>query len=193
MSEENENVIKILLIGDTAVGKTSMARVYCGETFQPQYVSTIGIDMISTRFYHHNGNSYKLQFWDTSGMERFQCITNSYYHGAHLIFVIFDLHREEPQFQRWFNTAKEKSQATICLIGNKLDLKEANPTYTAFPQEHPTGLPYYETSVKNKRALTNVMNHIILEYLAKRPPPQPSGIRAAADPAPQQNECCSLL
>ena len=90
----NENKVdylfKILLVGDSAVGKSSLAERYAEGRFDPKFIATIGVDF-KIRALDMDGKAVKLQIWDTAGQERFRCITTSYYRGAHGIILTYDL------------------------------------------------------------------------------------------------------
>ena len=119
--------IKILLIGNSSVGKTSIIKRLDGKDFCTYYLTTIGIDYI-----HKNidlyGKQEILQIWDTAGQERFRTITKSYYRGAHGIAFIFDLTNKKSfdEITYWIKSSqcekRENNNLKYILIGTKLDL-----------------------------------------------------------------------
>merc|ERR1712137_273125 len=85
--------LKLLLIGDSAVGKTCMLLRFSDDTFSTDMVSTIGVDY-KTKYIPLDGKTVKLQVWDTAGQERFRNITHAYYRGAKGIFLVYDVTNE---------------------------------------------------------------------------------------------------
>ena len=83
-------LFKILLIGDSGVGKSSTMIQYCDNIFNDNHISTIGVDF-KIRTIEVDSKTIKLQIWDTAGQERFRNITSSYYRGAHAIILMYDI------------------------------------------------------------------------------------------------------
>ena len=81
--------IKLLTIGDSAVGKTCLLLRYASDSFQTTFITTIGIDF-KTKDVSIDGKQVRLQIWDTAGQERFRTITTSYFNGAHGIMLVYD-------------------------------------------------------------------------------------------------------
>merc|ERR1712199_129095 len=118
-------LFKLLLIGDSGVGKSCLLLRFADDTYQESHISTIGVDF-KIRTIQLEGKTIKLQIWDTAGQERFRTITSSYYRGAHGIIVVYDITDEES-----FNNVKtwlEEILRYACegvnklMVGNKCDL-----------------------------------------------------------------------
>lgn len=90
MSKPKSTTLKFLVVGDSGVGKTSLLVRYCDDTFQTDYLSTIGVDFKIKRI-EHNGQPITLNIWDTAGQERFRNITKSFYKGAHGIVLTYSV------------------------------------------------------------------------------------------------------
>lgn len=125
---EAEFIFKIIIIGDTAVGKSSIMNRYTDNTFEDFSVSTIGLDF-KIKGIELDGNKIKLQIWDTAGQERFRAMVSYYYRGANGIFLVFDLTQKSSfiHLKDWMNELKKKdalSMAEIRILGNKADLQD---------------------------------------------------------------------
>ena len=147
-------IFKILLIGDSGVGKTNILLRYVKNEFKEELKSTVGAEF-STKLIALPSNTVKIQIWDTAGQERFRSITSTYYKGAKGALVVFDLTKESSlnNTAKWLTDFKAKSdENSMCiLVGNKSDLNEERVVTkeTAQKKAEELGLPYFETSAKN--------------------------------------------
>lgn len=118
-------VLKVIIIGDSGVGKTNILTRYCEGIFKESYVATIGVDF-KIKLIQHGDKKVKLQIWDTAGQERFKNITQTYYKGAAGIILVYAINNIESfrNLNSWIrqieNTSNEDS--TIILLGAKSDL-----------------------------------------------------------------------
>jgi len=114
---------KILLVGDENVGKSSILSRFTQNTFNDDYVATIGIDF-ATRNETFFGEEVKLQIWDTAGQERFKTITKSYYRGAHGVVLVFDTTNVESfkKLPTYIKDLQNEITCPILLCANKSDL-----------------------------------------------------------------------
>ena len=85
-----DHLFKLLIIGDSGVGKSSLLVRFADNTFSGNYITTIGVDF-KIRTIEINGERVKLQIWDTAGQERFRTITSTYYRGTHGVIVVYDV------------------------------------------------------------------------------------------------------
>jgi len=141
-------LFKILLIGDSGVGKSALLNRYCDEFYSDNYISTIGVDF-KVKTIQLDGMTIKLQIWDTAGQERFKSITSSYYRGANAILCVFDLtdyltfrnleHIWIPEVDRVSETTLSKP--IIFYVGTKCDLKKDSIIVNQIEN-------YFETSSK---------------------------------------------
>ena len=150
---------KIIIIGDSGVGKTNFITRLCENHFKQTYVATIGVDF-KIKTVDVGGRRYKLQIWDTAGQERFKNITQAYYKGAAgivLAFSIIDRHSFE-NIQRWMSQIDDNAAQDVCkiIIGTKGDLDVDRQVTTecgiALAQKH--GLRYVEVSAKSGKNIT---------------------------------------
>eukprot|EP01120_Amphizonella_sp_Union-15-10_P011241 TRINITY_DN4717_c0_g1_i2.p1 TRINITY_DN4717_c0_g1~~TRINITY_DN4717_c0_g1_i2.p1 ORF type:complete len:188 (-),score=23.71 TRINITY_DN4717_c0_g1_i2:99-662(-) len=156
--EDNVPVYKLLLIGDSAVGKTCLLSRFAEKVYTEVFNPTIGVDF-KVRSLTLDGTELKLQIWDTAGTERFRSVTTSYYRGAHGIILVYDITNQESfsNIQKWLQEIERFGGDSVLklLVGNKVDLVDqrtvAYETGKALADE--MNLDFLETSVK---ACTNV-------------------------------------
>ncbi|TFG00725.1 MAG: GTP-binding protein [Promethearchaeota archaeon] len=126
---------KILLTGDANVGKTSFAKRYCYNLFNPSERLTIGVDF-HVKTIDVNNKKIKLQIWDVGGEERFRFLLPTYCLGANGAFLLYDITRSSTldNIQEWSSIVRQKGGGIpIIIIGSKLDLAE---TQRQIPTEH---------------------------------------------------------
>jgi Ras-related protein Rab-1A len=116
---------KIVLAGEAGVGKTSLFFTYADGSFPTEYLATIGVDFRFKRI-DVDGESVKLQIWDTAGQERYRGITSSYYHGANVVLLVFDITRRSTFLAlRDWGVLAQNHGARILVVGNKGDLGDS--------------------------------------------------------------------
>ena len=125
LTEEYDMMFKILLLGDSGVGKSSLLLRYTKNQFSSDIRSTIGVEF-GVKYLEIENLKLKIQIWDTAGMERYRSLTSSYYKGAKGVIVVYDVCRKNTfeNIDKWINDFKSKADedAVILLIGNKNDL-----------------------------------------------------------------------
>ncbi|OAF67903.1 Ras-related protein Rab-19 [Intoshia linei] len=147
-------LFKLLLIGDSGVGKSCILLRFSDKVYTDSYISTIGVDF-KIRTFKLEDKTVKLQIWDTAGQERFRTITNSYYRGAQGIIIVFDVCDQETfnSVSTWLKEVKSYAVDNVrcLLVGNKIDDVEKRvvnyDTAKAFADEHK--IEYFETSAKS--------------------------------------------
>ena len=128
MEDDNyEFMFKVVLVGDSFVGKTNIMSKYLKNEFHDDSKATVGVEFGSKQF-NIEGHSIKAQIWDTAGQERYKAITSAYYKGAKGAFIVYDVTRKNSfeSIDKWINdvTAVADKKITIVLIGNKIDLED---------------------------------------------------------------------
>uniref|UniRef100_A0A1D1ZIW7 Ras-related protein Rab-8A n=1 Tax=Anthurium amnicola TaxID=1678845 RepID=A0A1D1ZIW7_9ARAE len=151
-------LIKLLLIGDSGVGKSCLLLRFSDDSFTPSFITTIGIDF-KIRTIELDGKRIKLQIWDTAGQERFRTITTAYYRGAMGILLVYDVTDERSfnNIRNWFSNIEQHASEGVnkILIGNKCDWLEKKVIAKEQGQllADEFGIKFLETSAK---ANTNV-------------------------------------
>ena len=159
-------VYKILLLGDTSVGKTCFLLRYTDKIFEESHISTIGLDYRLKSMTLKNGKNIKLQIWDTSGQERFRAITKNYYKQANGILLMYDITNEKSfsNIQNWINQIKEETSSNIVLfiIGNKIDLEDQRKiTYENWNNlAKQYQYPFFEASSKSAININEIFDNM---------------------------------
>jgi len=154
MAQEYDYVFKLVLIGDSGVGKSCLLLRFADDTYTESHISTIGVDF-KIRTIQLDGKTIKLQIWDTAGQERFRTITSSYYRGAHGIIVVYDTTDSETfeHVKTWLHEIDRYASENVnkLLVGNKCDLTTKRQVDEEPAKEFANGLniPFLETSAKN--------------------------------------------
>jgi len=154
MNPEYDYLFKLLLIGDSGVGKSCLLLRFADDTYTESYISTIGVDF-KIRTIELDGKTIKLQIWDTAGQERFRTITSSYYRGAHGIIVVYDVTDQESfnNVKQWLQEIDRYASENVnkLLVGNKCDLTNKKVVDYTSAKEYADqlGIPFLETSAKN--------------------------------------------
>ena len=148
-----DSIMKILLIGDSGVGKSCLLVRFVEDKFSPSFITTIGIDF-KIKTVDINGKKVKLQLWDTAGQERFRTITTAYYRGAMGIILVYDVTDERTfkNIKTWVNTVSEHANddAQLLLVGNKSDMDtRVVTTEQGEDLAKELGIPFVESSAKD--------------------------------------------
>lgn len=123
---EYDFMFKILLVGNSAVGKSSLLMRFADDIFTDNFLPTIGVDF-KIRTIESSGSIVKLQMWDTAGQEKFKTITSAYYKGAHGVILTYDItdRKSFVDLQNWLSEIDKYSKENVVkiLVGNKNDLE----------------------------------------------------------------------
>lgn len=172
-SEEDYNfVFKVVLIGESGVGKTNLLSRFTRNEFSHDSRTTIGVEF-STRTVMLGTAAVKAQIWDTAGLERYRAITSAYYRGAVGALLVFDLtkHQTYAVVERWLKELYDHAEATIVvmLVGNKSDLSQARevPTDEARMFAENNGLLFLETSALDSTNVELAFETVLKEIFAK--------------------------
>ncbi|CAF3336246.1 unnamed protein product [Rotaria socialis] len=164
-------LLKLLLIGDSGVGKSSLLKRFSDNIFTESFLPTIGVDF-KIRTLNHNGKNIKLQIWDTAGQERFRTITASYYRGAQGIILVFDLTDLESfdNIKKWLTEIERNGHEDVkkLLVGNKCDLTAEKVVDYGKAKKFADSLhiPYIETSAKDSNNVEQTFKDMIDPIMA---------------------------
>ncbi|KAM6936624.1 RAB11a, member RAS oncogene family, like [Lycodopsis pacificus] len=149
--DEYDYLFKVVLIGDSGVGKSNLLSRFTRNEFNLESKSTIGVEF-ATRSIQVEGKTVKAQIWDTAGQERYRAITSAYYRGAVGALLVYDIakHLTYENAERWLKELQDHADTNIVimLVGNKSDLRHlrAVPTDEAKALAEKHGLSFLETS-----------------------------------------------
>jgi len=163
--QDYDYLFKILLIGDSSVGKSSILLRFADGIYTDTYISTIGVDF-KIKTINNNGKTCKLQIWDTAGQERFRTITTSYYRGAHAIIICYDI-TDSITFEnvkRWLHECVLYASKNVVklLVGNKSDLekKRAISYHSGKELADMYDMTFYEVSAKENTNIDELFSAV---------------------------------
>jgi len=169
MARDYDHLFKLLIIGDSGVGKSSLLLRFADNTFSGNYITTIGVDF-KVRTIVINGERVKLQIWDTAGQERFRTITSTYYRGTHGVIVVYDVTSGESfaNVKRWLHEIEQNCDVVNrILVGNKDDIPDRKVVLTEDAQRfaNQMGIQLFETSAKDNKNVEEMFNAITRQVL----------------------------
>jgi len=175
-ADDYDYLLKVVMVGDSGVGKSCVLKRFASNEWQDGYISTIGVDFEIVTL-NIDGSRVKLQIWDTAGQERFHNITTSYYRGAHCIMLVYDITSSQSfqnitQGAKWLEQIRmyASRECTVLLVGNKSDLSTQRSVQydqaNQLAQEH--GLFLMECSAKDGVNVDTAFNWIGEKGLALR-------------------------
>ncbi|GFP89474.1 RAS-related protein raba5c [Phtheirospermum japonicum] len=167
-----EYLFKIVVIGDSAVGKSNLLSRFARDEFDHNSKATIGVEF-QTQVVLLDGKEIKAQVWDTAGQERFRAVTSAYYRGAVGALVVYDITRKATfeSVKRWLDELNTHCDTTVAkmLVGNKCDLENIREVSVeegkAFAEEE--GLFFIETSALDSTNVREAFEIVIREIYDK--------------------------
>ena len=202
-SEDYEFIFKVLLLGNSNVGKSSLFLRFVDDIWNDTFVPTIGVDF-KIKTFDIDEKKIKMQIWDTAGQERFKNIIASYYRGAHGILLIFDVTDKDSfkNLSNWLIEIEKNASKNVLkvLIGNKTDLEEKRViSYNQGKEFADTyGLKYIETSAKKNLNVNEAFETLGRELMAasddkriaKTKPNKKISVAKAQDLTPEKKKGC---
>ena len=179
MVEKEEKELKIILLGESGVGKTSIIYRYYKNTFNSNLPSTFGSTFI-TKYLEKGNITYKLNIWDTTGQEKYHSVTKLFIHGSHIAILVYAINNID-SFQKldyWYKTIKENCDDNVILaiVGSKYDLFYNNEDENAVFVSEEEGEKYAKekkaffklvTAKEDKKGIDSLFDELINEYKAK--------------------------
>eukprot|EP00002_Diphylleia_rotans_P040155 TRINITY_DN946_c0_g1_i2.p1 TRINITY_DN946_c0_g1~~TRINITY_DN946_c0_g1_i2.p1 ORF type:complete len:217 (+),score=56.92 TRINITY_DN946_c0_g1_i2:61-711(+) len=211
--EEYDFLFKVVLIGDSGVGKSNLLSRFTRNEFNLESKSTIGVEFATRSIKTEDGKTIKAQIWDTAGQERYRAITSAYYRGAVGALLVYDItkHITYDNVERWLKELRDHadSNIVIMLVGNKSDLNHlrAVPTDEARGYSEKQNLFFIETSALDSTNVEQAFHTILTEIyktvsrktLSGEPSPAVVGpgvgeaivvTGANAEDQPKKSGCC---
>ena len=168
--EEYNEKIKIMIIGDSNVGKTSIIKRFCKNEFSPSFISSIGIDYES-KYINIDKKVINLQLWDTAGQERYRVLARNYYKQSDAFMIVYDITSRGTfnSINNWIEQIKENASNSVkySLLGNKCDLEEMRQVQKdeGYELAKRNDVEFYETSAQKgkniEKAFINLAKKIL--------------------------------
>ena len=164
--ENKKKIYKLLLLGDQAVGKTSIILRYTKDKMPKNHLTTIGLYYATKTETLKNGTNVTLQIWDTAGQERFNAITKKLYKSSHGLILVYDITRMESfnNINKWLQTIKEENDENVklILVGNKSDLENEREIHITEGQELADNfnIAFFEISAKDNIGVKEIFLNI---------------------------------
>ena len=168
------NEIKLIVLGNTSVGKSSFILKYIEDKFVLNYIATLGMDFKQKKLKLKNGQEVKLRIYDTAGQERFKSVAVSFIKKAEGVILIYDIGNKATfeSLEEWIKNIKEsgKENLPIILVGNKCDLppeKRKVELIEGKDKAEEFNLPFFETSCKEGINIKEVFEKIVEDITGK--------------------------
>jgi small GTP-binding protein len=166
--------VKVVLLGDSGVGKSSIANRYVNNTFSEAFEVTIGGGYLQQLVRLKDGSTLKMEIWDTGGQERFRALLQLYYRGAHAAIITYDVTKDSSldNCEYWVNELKNNEEnCLLFLCGNKADIqateRKVDPKKAeAFAAKH--GMVWIETSAKTGHNVNKLFERLGQELVTRR-------------------------
>ncbi|CAF2532421.1 unnamed protein product [Rotaria sp. Silwood2] len=192
---------KMVLLGESAVGKSSLALRFAKGQYQDHAESTIGAAFLTHTLQIDSDTSLKVELWDTAGQERYHSLAPMYYRGAQAALVVYDITNSESlrRAKMWVKELRQvnASDMVIGLAGNKADLATGNKrqvdTREVADYAEENGLIFMETSAKRGDNVTEIFMNVARQVAAKQPTStlnKPHGAFPPAKPKKESSTCC---
>lgn len=167
-------MVKIVMLGDSRVGKSSILKKFISNEFSHNYITTLGIDFLQKTIMV-DGINIKVQVWDTAGQEKYRTMVQSYYKSAMGIILVYDISNEESfeRVQDWMRQIKVHAEedVKIVLCGNKADLQEEERQVEqdrGAQQAADFGLPFFETSAQSGQNIEEAFEECALKIVKEK-------------------------
>lgn len=202
---EHDFLFKLLVVGDSGVGKSNLLFRFADNIFIEDSINTIGVDF-KIRHIELDGKQIKLQIWDTAGQDRFKTIVSTYFRGAHGVILVYDVTNPTSfmHLKGWLEEARKYApdDVSLMVIGNKSDMVKAKAVDYATGKEFADsiGASFLETSAKTAVNVENAFFALAGDIKARvhhgpvgQPTPGPAPVVLDAHTVPTTNSYCACL
>lgn len=185
-----DSAIKLITLGDSEVGKSSLLLRFCENSFSLHRVKTLGVDSKS-RILQVAGRSYRVQVWDTAGQEKFHTLSQSFYNRADGVLLVYDVTQPATlaSVHSWITQIRENCTAPVVLVGNKTDLLP-EPSLAGEVVAQSFGCSFILTSACSGLNVEAAFQCLVEEVLKAKPKLQRSGSRITLRHA-SRKKCCN--
>uniref|UniRef100_A0A7R9U8W8 Uncharacterized protein n=1 Tax=Pinguiococcus pyrenoidosus TaxID=172671 RepID=A0A7R9U8W8_9STRA len=205
MAYRKRSMLKVILLGESGVGKTSLMEMFVNDKYDDKYKATIGADFLC-KDVQIEDQLVTLQIWDTAGQERFQSLGVAFYRGADACIIVFDI-TDPTSFERlefWMSTflkqsePRDPSNFPFVIIGNKVDLESSRRVTKAMALQWCASkgarIPYHETSAKTALKVEAAFREAAARGLENEDANTdvyiPEGLKLNQAPANESSGCC---
>ncbi len=200
-NNNDETILKIIILGSSEVGKTSILNRYFNNEFTPSLLSTIGIDF-KTKYFKFDDEKIKFNFIDTAGQEKFRAISVNYLKGTNGVILVYDITNKQTfdLIQGWIDdiNANNKTNIGKVLLGNKSDLQEQRDVSVEDAEKlaNDLGCKFFEGSAKTGENIVEAMDEITkISYQCYKETEKRNSIRISSqshnsDKEKKKNKCC---
>ena len=195
-STDTDLVYKILLLGDSEVGKSCFLMRYADNVFVDNYITTIGLDYKLKYIQLDSGQVIKVQLWDTAGQDRYRTIAKNYYKGSHGILLLYDVTKSSSfeNIREWIKDIREEvyEKAIIFLIGNKIDKKDQIKIKTEEGEKlaEEFNIPFFEASAKSGENVDEIFKALYKKISEVYVDIQQEGGRKLSKKNKKSKKCC---
>ena len=188
---ENNDILKVVLLGDSGVGKTSIIAQFIDQSFQEDIQTSTGGTFSSKTFTYDNGKILKLEIWDTAGQERYRSLTKLFYKDSNAAILVYDITRKasfEELQSYWFEQVKESAPQNIILViaANKYDLQSKEDVDEEIVRNYANeiGALFCSTSAKTNVGINDLFIQIVKKYTGS----EDVKIKIDEDDSPEKDE-----
>ena len=185
---------KVVLIGDSSVGKTAIINQFMYESIDENHQATVGIDFFAKTL-ERDGKTVKMQIWDTAGQEKFRALIPSYIRDSTVALFVYDITSEESftNLERWYKLVNDIADPALVIVGNKTDLEDNREVTSDRLKQYAEekNAKYIETSAKTPTNITELFD-MVADIPPREVPEQEVQDSAAMRPPTKINSQISL-
>eukprot|EP00879_Flechtneria_rotunda_P007481 GHRR01007848.1.p1 GENE.GHRR01007848.1~~GHRR01007848.1.p1 ORF type:complete len:248 (+),score=68.21 GHRR01007848.1:144-887(+) len=179
----NSKRVKVILLGDSAVGKSKLVERFLQNDYKPHQLSTYALTLYQYTYKAPDGTPIPVDLWDTAGQERFNSMHASYYYKAHACIMVFDVTRKVTykNLERWYGELQQHAKGVPTLVvANKIDV-DLQVTQKSFKFAEKYGLPFFFVSASDGTNVVRIFHKAILEGVKWKLSPKEDFYQEALD------------